>query len=124
MKKIPRISEAEWKVMKVIWAKGPCTAGEVVDTLTGAERSRHPKTVKTYLTRLVAKKALGFRRDGRGYVYRALVGEDECVRAVSESFLGRVFGGSVKPMLAHFVERKRLSREEIRELKRLLDSQE
>jgi BlaI family penicillinase repressor len=121
MKKVPRISEAEWEVMKVIWAKGPCSAGEVVETLMSADPSRHPKTIKTYPTRLGAKEALGFRRDGRGYLYRPLVTETECVKAVSESFLERVFGGSVKPMLTHFVEQKKLSAEEIQELKRLLD---
>jgi BlaI family penicillinase repressor len=123
-KKIPRISEAEWEVMKVVWAKGPCSAGEIVDALTSAGPDRHPKTIKTYLTRLTAKKALGFRRDGRGYLYRPLVTESECVKAVSESFLERVFGGSVRPMLAHFVEQKKLSADEIQELKQLLEKKE
>jgi BlaI family penicillinase repressor len=49
------------------------------------------------------------------------VKETECVAAASDSFLERVFGGSLKPMLAHFVEQKRLSPEEIRELRNLLD---
>ena len=80
----------------------------------------HPKTVKTFLSRLVRKKALGFRKEGRAYLYRPLVEEKDCVDAASESFLERVFGGSLKPMLAHFVERKKLSEEEIRELRRLL----
>jgi BlaI family penicillinase repressor len=124
MKKIPRISETEWEVMKVVWAKGPCSAGEIVEALLGAAPSRHPKTIKTYLGRLTAKKALGFRKDGRGYLYRPLVTENECVKAVSQSFLDRVFAGSVKPMLAHFVEQKRLSAGEIQELKRLLDKKE
>jgi BlaI family penicillinase repressor len=124
MKKVPRISETEWEVMKVVWAKGPCSAGEIVDALVSVDPSRHPKTIKTYLGRLTAKKALGFRKEGRGYLYRALVAENECVKAVSESFLDRVFGGSLKPMLAHFVEQKRLSAEEIQELKRILDKKE
>jgi len=50
-----------------------------------------------------------------------LVTERECVDAASESFLERVFGGSLWPMLAHFVEHKKLSAEEIRELRRLLE---
>ncbi|SPE57075.1 Penicillinase repressor [Verrucomicrobia bacterium] len=124
MKKIPRISENEWEVMKVLWASGPCSASEIVETLISVDPSRHPKTIKTYLTRLTTKKALGARKDGRGYLYRPLVTENECVKAVSESFLDRVFGGAVKPMLAHFVEQKNLSAEEIQELKRLLDKTE
>jgi len=52
------------------------------------------------------------------------VGQSQCAEAASLSFLERVFGGSMKPMLAHFVARKRLSKEEIRELRGLLDGQE
>lgn len=124
MKSIPKISEAEWEVMKVVWEKAPCSAGEIIEVLLRIEPGRHPKTIKTYLSRLVAKKALGFRKEGRGYLYRPLVGENECVRAVSESFLDRVFGGALKPMLAHFVEHKKLSAEEIKELKQLLKDKE
>jgi BlaI family penicillinase repressor len=124
VKKIPRISEAEWEVMKVLWTRGPCPAGEIVEALLRADPRRHPKTIKTYLGRLTAKKAAGFRKEGRGYVYRPLVAENECVKAAAESFLERVFGGSIKPMLAHFVEQKRLSAEDIQELKRVLDEQE
>ncbi len=121
MKRIPRISETEWEVMKVAWAKAPCTAGEVIEVLVRRDASWHPKTIKTFLNRLVKKEALGFRKEGRAYLYRPLVTEVQCVEAASESFLDRVFGGSLKPMLAHFVERERLSADEIRDLKKLLD---
>ncbi len=124
MKKVPRISEAEWEVMKVLWANGPSSAGEIVEALMRGDPSRHPKTIKTFLGRLAAKHAVGFRKEGRGYVYRPLVSESECVKAASQSFLQRVFGGALKPMLAHFVEQKKLSPAEIRDLKRLLDKQE
>jgi BlaI family penicillinase repressor len=121
MKRVPRISETEWEVMKVVWAKSPCSAGEIIEALTSTDPTWHPRTIKTFLTRLVGKKALGFRKEGRSYLYRPLVKETECVAAASDSFLERVFGGSLKPMLAHFVEQKKLSSEEIRELKNLLD---
>jgi BlaI family penicillinase repressor len=124
MKRIPRISETEWELMKVIWAEAPCSAGQIIVSLTRLDPSWHPKTVKAFLNRLVRKKALGFSKEGRAYLYRPLVREEECVDAASQSFLERVFGGSLRPMLAHFVERKKLSAEEVRELKQLLESQE
>jgi BlaI family penicillinase repressor len=49
------------------------------------------------------------------------VSESQCVTVESTSFLDRVFGGSLKPMVAHFVQQKKLSAAEIRELKRLLE---
>ncbi len=110
--------------MKAVWANNPCSAADIINALVASDTSWHPKTVKTFLNRLVRKKALGFRKDGRGYLYRALVTEGECVDSVSNSFLERIFGGSLKPMLAHFVENKKLSREEIEDLKRLLETGE
>ena len=125
MRKMPRISETEWEVMRVIWSNtSPCSAGEIIATLRRTDASWHPRTVKAYLNRLVKKKALGFSKEGRAYVYRPLVRQEECVDAASESFLERVFGGSLRPMLAHFVEHKKLSAAEIRELKQLLEEEE
>ncbi len=124
MKKAPRISETEWEVMRVVWAQAPCSAGQIIETLTRRDPTWHPRTVKAFLSRLVGKKALGFRKEGRAYLYRPLVREEDCVDAASESFLKRVFGGSLKPMLAHFVEREKLSEEEIRELRRVLERRE
>jgi BlaI family penicillinase repressor len=121
---MPRISETEWEVMKVVWKLAPCSAGRIIEALHQRDPAWHPKTVKAFLNRLVKKKALGFELDGRAYLYHPLVRQSECAEAASVSFLERVFGGSFQPMLAHFVARKRLSREEIKELKKLLDSQE
>ena len=124
MKPAPRISDTEWEVMKVVWAQAPCSAGQIIEALMRRDPTWHPKTVKAFLSRLVRKGALGFRKEGRAYLYRPMVKEEESVHAASVSFLERVFGGSLKPMLAHFVERKKLSEEEIHELRRVLKNQE
>lgn len=120
----PRISETEWEVMRAVWQGHPCTAQEVIARLSAHDPTWHPKTAKTLLARLVAKHALAHKPEGRAYRYRPLVSEAECQAHASESFLDRVFGGSLRPMLAHLVERRKLSAAEIRELKRILDGQE
>jgi BlaI family penicillinase repressor len=121
MKTPPRISGAEWEVMKAIWRHHPCTADEIIAQLVKSDPVWHPKTIRTFLNRLVKKGALGFEKDGRAYLYRPLVSESDCINAASESFLARVFGGSLKPMLAHFVEQKKLSAKEIRDLREILN---
>ena len=113
MKSTPKISETEWELMKVVWSQAPCSAGQIIDALNAEDPSWHPKTVKTLLGRLVKKGALDFQKDGRAYLYRPLVKEKQCVDAASKSFLHRVFGGSLKPMLAHFVEQRKLSSTEV-----------
>jgi BlaI family transcriptional regulator, penicillinase repressor len=120
-KKTPRISETEWEVMRVVWTKHPITASEIIERLAQADASWHPKTARTLLARLVKKRALDYEPQGRRYVYQPLVTERDCVAAVSASFLDRVFGGALQPMLAHFVEARRLTGKELEELKQLID---
>jgi len=120
MKEVPRISEAEWQVMKRLWASSPSTANNIVEALS-AKTNWKPKTIKTLLNRLVKKKALGYQKKGREYHYYPLVNETECVKAESHSFLQRVYDGFAKPMLAAFLENGDLSPEDIEELKRILD---
>lgn len=117
---VPRISDTEWEILRVIWAAHPATTGEITDRLAQSDPSWHPKTVRTLLGRLVEKGALTYTADGRIFRYRPLVTEDQCVAAASDSFLDRVFGGSIKPMLAHFAEREELSAEDLDELQKIL----
>lgn len=119
MLEVPVISEAEWKVMKVLWGKAPLPAMEIINALAGTE-DWHPNTVKTLLSRLHKKKALGVEKQKNLYLYRPLVTEAECVRTESESFLHRVFGGSVKPLLMHFVQKQELSSADLDELRKIL----
>lgn len=120
---IPRISESEWRVMKVLWERSPLTAGEIVEVLVPQTRWK-AKTVKTLLNRLVSKGALGFDRAGRAYRYYPQVSERECVLEESRSFLQRVYGGTLLPMVAALIEEQELSAGEIQDLKRILDRNE
>jgi BlaI family penicillinase repressor len=122
--KPPKISETEWEIMNVVWQQGDVTAAGVVESLRARDPSWHPKTAGTLLNRLVRKRALGFRKEGRGYVYFPLVARAACVGAESDSFLNRLFGGSFKPLLVHMVEYKKLSSREIKELRAILDANE
>jgi BlaI family penicillinase repressor len=105
--------------MKVLWARSPLPAMEIIEALSGTE-DWHPNTVKTLLSRLHKKKALGVEKHKNLYLYRPLVSEADCVKTESESFLERVFGGAVKPLLLHFVEKQRLSSQDLDELRKVL----
>jgi BlaI family penicillinase repressor len=105
--------------MQVLWRSAPATAGDVIDALAGSARWK-PKTVKTLLGRLVAKKAVGFRNRGRAYEYYPLVTEKACARHERRSLLRRVYRNALVPMLAAFIEDEALSPEQIAELRRVL----
>ena len=120
MKKVPKISESEWLVMGVLWARSPLTANEVFEQLTGKTKWK-PKTVKTLIDRLVKKGAVKFEKEGRRHRYYPAVGRAECIATERQSFVRRVYGGITKPMLATFLEDAELSADDIAELKEILE---
>jgi BlaI family penicillinase repressor len=120
---LPRISDAEWVVMKVVWERVTLTTNQVVDALHD-QTDWKPKTIHTLLSRLVRKGALGFEKKGREYLFRPLVTAEECEYEATRSFLGRFFGGELAPFLARFVEKEKLKPDEIEELKRILDGKQ
>lgn len=123
MKRIPKISESEWAVMKVLWKKSPLTANEIVGILTRKSEWKK-ETVRTFVNRLVQKKAIGFEKKGREYHYFALVTEKQCVLAETKSFLKKMPAESIEPMLASFVEEESLPPGTIKRLRRILDEAE
>ena len=120
MKKLPKISESEWLVMRVFWSNSPLAAQDVFEQLDGKTKWK-PKTVKTLIDRLVNKGAVKYEKDGRRYLYYPAVGRDECITTERHSFVKRVYGGITKPMLAAFLEDAELSPEDISELKQILE---
>ena len=120
MKNPPRISEAEWVVMQVLWSQGARTANEIIQELEGKVQW-NPRTIRTLINRLLNKRAIHFDKEGREYRYSPAVSEVQCTRYERLSFLGRVYHGATKPMIAAFLEDARLSKKDIAELKAILE---
>jgi BlaI family penicillinase repressor len=118
-----RISESEWQIMALVWEHPPVAAAEVVEKLS-RQKGWHSRTIRTLLDRLARKGALKITREGKRYLYDPLISLEECVRSESRSFVDRVFGGEPASMLLHLVKETKLSREEIRELKKVLSEKE
>ncbi len=116
----PAISEAEWKVMRVLWDQAPQPAYDIIQRLSQTE-DWQASTVKTLLARLYRKKVLGIRRYKNLYLYYPLVSEEACLQSESESFLKRFFDGSVKTLLVHFVQGEKLTKKDLEELRKILD---
>lgn len=114
-----RISDAELAVMEVLWEEAPLTATDV-STRVAARRDWSLATVKTLLSRLVAKQAVGHHLDGRRFLYRPLVEREAYVAGESRRLVERFFGGKLMPLVAHLAEQEQLSNEEIAEIERLL----
>ena len=115
------ITDAEWKVMRVLWNRSPMTGGEIAHQLE-AETSWNPKTIHTLLRRLVQKGAVTAIRENTYYSYGAALSEKDCVKEETDSFLEKCFNGSANMLLANFIKNENLSEKDIAELQTLLDS--
>lgn len=115
------ISDAESHVMEVLWrAPGPVVAEQVVVALLETQHWQ-TATVKTLLNRLLKKGAITAEKDGRRFLYQAVLPREAWLARESESLVQRLFGGRIAPLVAHFGSQKKLSQADIRELRKLID---
>ncbi|MGF9979635.1 penicillinase repressor BlaI [Viridibacillus arvi] len=119
-KNIPNISESEWEIMNVLWDKAPQTANDVILSLQESTDWK-PKTIRTLLDRLVQKDVVGVNKNLRVYTFYPLYIQEECQRAETESFIKRIYGGTLKSMLVQFIQEDTLSNDDINELRFILD---
>lgn len=107
--------------MEVFWrAKGPLSADDVVAAMDN-DRDWSAGTIRTFLTRLVKKSALAATPDGRRYLYSPLIPRADYVHEQSRKLIDTLFGGKLAPFITHFSERQDLTRDEVDELKRLIE---
>ncbi len=117
------LSDSEWRIMKQLWERSPSTLGELTKALepeTGWTRA----TVFVLLKRLIAKNAVRMDENQRSNVYSPLIVREDIAPAETESFLNRVYDGSLEMMFSSLTSRKKLSAEEIAEIRQILDRAE
>ncbi len=98
--------------MKVVWPRGRATVREVYEALL-ANRKIAYTTVMTMMNVLEKKGHLKKEVAGRSFVYRPARSQHQVVGSMVREFVGRVFGGSVEPLLVHLVETRHLTAAEL-----------
>jgi len=129
-----QISNSEKVLMDVLWqsssSDAPISAKEIIQGIkSGSEpqnkdsqkKDWHNKTVKTLLSRLLKKQAIAFHKKGREYLYYPILLEQDYVEVAADSFLKRVFDGSVTSLVASFAKQEKLTAKDIAELKALIN---
>lgn len=114
-----RISEAEHAVMEALWEQHPLTAADVCDKVC-AERDWTMPTVKTLLSRLVAKGAVVTEPEGRKFLYSPTIEREDYVGGESRRLVDRLFGGSPATLFAHLAESEALTEDDLAEIEALL----
>jgi BlaI family transcriptional regulator, penicillinase repressor len=117
--RIHRLGALQLKIMKVLWERGEAPVAEVHDTLS-AETELAYTTIATMLRKMEARGLLQHRVEGRTFIYGAAVAEEAVTRSMAEDLLERVFEGSLADMVAHLLNRREISPDELAELERLI----
>ena len=117
----PTLTEAELRLMKVLWERGPSSSGDVVQALADTGAPPAESTVRTMLGILVAKGYLRAERSGRTYVYHPLVGRGEARRSAVRHVISRFFDGSPSELLLNVLRDEELDEAELDRLRRLID---
>jgi len=105
--------------MEVLWRDSPLSAADVAERVDPT-RGWSDRTVKTLLSRLLAKGALHHEEEGRRYLYRPAIRREDYVAQESGKLIDRMFGGRVTPLVAHLAERDLLTPRDIEEIEALL----
>lgn len=117
---IPSISDSELEIMKIIWKHSKTTTNCIIEELAD-EIEWKPNTVKTLVNRLLNKNAIGFDKVGKEYYYYPKVMEEEYIKKESESFINKLFNGSINSMLVNFIKNEKISENDIEELRNILN---
>ena len=120
---LPKLSKLELIIMEALWTIGPCSIREIHETFPARSRPTY-STVQTMVYRLEAKKALRrFKKISNAFIFEAAVSREAAERKLVGDLLG-LFGGRIRPIIAHLTESGSFTREDIREAEKILLDQE
>lgn len=122
MKKTPQISRTEYEIMKIIWNEYPLSTNDITER---AQRSHswNQKTVHTLLSRLAAKDAVSYEKQGRMYYYSPLISKESYLQQENHTFLDRFYDGEIAPMLSSLLAHAELSGKDLKDLHEIINSQ-
>lgn len=119
--KSPRITDSELHLMQLLWADSPLGAAEIAERLPKS-LGWSPTTVKTLLSRLVAKGAVAAKPDGRRFLYSPAAERGDVAARQAGGLVDRLFGGRVSPLVAQLAEQREIDPEDLAELERIVRS--
>jgi predicted transcriptional regulator len=122
-KPLQKPTASELEILRVLWERGPSTVRDVYESLSEKKLTGYT-TVLKLLQIMTAKGSVRRNEDQRAHVYEACVPAEKTKQQLAGDVLQRVFEGSASQLMLHALAGRRTSREEIEELRRLLDEHE
>lgn len=122
MARTPRdVTDAELNVMQVLWQHGATSVRVVVRELYEEPTNSQTASVQTLLARLERKGYVQRQRDESGVTFRARVDREELIGRRLQGIAEELCEGSLGPLLAHLVQKQKLSPDELQSLRELID---
>ena len=119
MNKASKISESELEIMKVLWSKSFLSSNEIINLLEH-KVNWSGQTIKTFLNRLLNKEVIGFKKEGRNYLYYPLISYEDYIKVENKSFLERIYNGALDMLFSKFIEEEDLTEKDIEKLENIL----
>jgi len=120
---LPRPTDAELAILRVLWNRGPSTVREVYDALKENKDVGYTTILK--FMQIMAEKGLVSRNeDQRAHLYEAVIPRESTQQQLVDDLLDRAFGGSALQLVMQALSSKRASAKEIDQIRRLLDEYE
>lgn len=123
-KKSRTLTDAEHRIMEVLWARGSATVAEVAEALSGKDGTAYT-TILTLMRILKDKGYLTSDKEGRAHIFTPKVNRDTAARKAVQQLLGKFFAGSPGELVLSFIRDEELSEPELAELrKQILETKE
>ena len=123
MARLPRPTESELAILRVLWTNGPSTVRQVNDVLSASRDTGYTTTLK--LMQIMAEKGLVTRDEReRAHVYAARLAEADTQRQLVKDLVERAFGGSAEKLVLQALISKRATPDEIARIREMLDEME
>ena len=117
------LSENEWYIMQVLWEKSSASLREICDALKESKGwTKH--AISSFLKRMQEKGAISVDESGKVKNYVAVWNKEETISEETQSIMERVYKGDILLMVSNAVKEQKLTKEEIEELKNMLDRME
>lgn len=122
-RKLPKPTDAELAILRVLWVRGPSTVREVTDAVQEERGTGYTTALK--LLQIMTDKGLVQRDDSnRSHVYEAVAPAEETQRQLVGDLLDRAFGGSAQQLVLQALAGRKTSRADLAEIRKLLDGME
>lgn len=117
------LGDLQLAIMRVLWARGEATVADVHEALE-PERGLALTTIATMLAKMEKKGVVDHRADGRKFIYRPLVSEDQVTRSMVADLTSQLFRGDVMALVNHLLSEHEIDRRELHQLRELISAHE